>query len=206
MRALASSEAQLNEHLSAVFEPTLQSLNKLGYPGFAEPDLVIKSAFDPENILTNNASVHYALRDPGKSVAAEQYLTLPDKYNGLGFKNLIYMVIEVLDFHQRWVEKDDSEDGRPLLHLVVIEEPEAHLHVQLQQVFINKIREILPDEGELFTSQLIITTHSPHIIYESDFLPIRYFRRSVRTAAGNYSDVLNLSRFDQGLVPKLVEI
>lgn len=196
VRSLENSEAELNKHLAAVFKPTLHNLNKLGYPGFADPDLVIKSAFNPESILTKNASVHYALRDPGTSVAAENYLTLPDKYNGLGFKNLIYMVIEVLDFHEQWAGGDNGEEGRPLLHLIVIEEPEAHLHVQLQQVFIKKIREILPTDDEQFTTQMIVTTHSPHIIYESDFLPIRYFRRSSRTAAGNYSEVLNLSRFN----------
>ena len=174
--ALARAEAQLNAHLSAVFEPTLKSLNTLGYPGFADPYLVIKSAFDPESILTRNASVHYALRDPGKAAAGE-FHTLPDKYNGLGFKNLIYMVIELLDFHQRWA---DEEEDRPPLHLVFIEEPEAHLHVQLQQVFIRTISEILLDKDPLFSSQLIVTTHSPHIIYESSFKPIRYFRRFSR--------------------------
>lgn len=192
VRSLAKSEAELNKHLSSVFEPTLKNLNTLGYPGFAEPHLVIKSAFNPESILTNNTNVHYALRDPGKPVAIEQHLTLPGKYNGLGFKSLIYMVIQILDFHKRWAYE---EEDRPPLHLIMIEEPEAHLHVQLQQVFIQKVREILPDESPLFTSQLIVTTHSPHIIYESSFNPIRYFRRINHTESGNYSDVLNLSNF-----------
>lgn len=189
VKSLANSEAQLNAHLSKVFEPTLKSLNALGYPGFADPHLVIKSAFDPESILTRHASVHYALRDPGKPSATES-LTLPDKYNGLGFKNLIYMVVELLDFHQRWA---DEEEDRPLLHLIFIEEPEAHLHVQLQQVFIRKIMEILPSD-DAFLTQLVVTTHSPHIIYE-DFRPIRYFRRFSGTNGGHYSDVLNLSDF-----------
>ena len=48
-------------------------------------------------------------------------LRLPDAYNGLGFKNLIYMVVEILDLHARWVA--DKEQRAPL-HLVFIEEPE----------------------------------------------------------------------------------
>ena len=34
--------------------------------------------------------------------------TLPDQYNGFGFKNLIYMVVEVLDFHQAWADADET--------------------------------------------------------------------------------------------------
>ncbi len=167
-------------------------MNALGYPGFANPDLVIKSAFEPESILTQNASVHYALRDPGEPARAEPYATLPDKYNGLGFKNLIYMVITVLDYYNRWASE---EEDRPPLHLVMIEEPEVHFHVQLQRVFIQKIREIVPNESPGFISQLIVTTHSPHIIYESSFQPIRYFRRFTRPGEGNCSEVVNLSTF-----------
>lgn len=187
--ALVSSEQELNKHLELVFGPTLNRLNELGYPGFANPDLVIRSAFDPESILTKNASVHYALRDPGEAAATDQPPILPDKYNGLGFKNLIFMVIEVLDFHHQWAEEKEK---RPPVHLVLIEEPEAHMHAQLQQVFINKIRSILPKEPPEFSTQMILTTHSPHIIYESSFKPIRYFRRM---AMEHYSDVLSLSTF-----------
>jgi predicted ATP-dependent endonuclease of OLD family len=107
------------------------------------------------------------------------------------------MMIEVLDFHYRWAEE---EEDRPLLHLVIIEEPEVHLHAQPQQVFINKIMAIiegLSQKEPLFTSQMIVTTHSPHIIYESSFTPIRYFRRISNADVGNYSEVLNLSNFHE---------
>jgi predicted ATP-dependent endonuclease of OLD family len=190
IRALAGSEAQLNVHLAKVFTPTLEKLNDLGYPGFFDPHLLIKSALNPETIMKQNAQVYYALGAPGQPA---QDVILPDKYNGLGFKNLIYMVIEVLDFHARWTE--EKEERAPL-HLVIIEEPEAHLHAQLQQVFIRKILAILPEEdASLFSTQLIVTTHSPHIIYESGFTPIRYFRRSNASGAGQTSEVLNLSDF-----------
>lgn len=190
LRALSDSEGQLNVHLANVFGPTLKRLNELGYPGFSDPHLVIKSALNPESILNQNATVHYALRDPGQTAEG---LILPDKYNGLGFKNLIYMVVELLDFHARWVQEED----RPPLHLIIIEEPEAHLHAQLQQVFIRKILDILPkDDGTgAFVSQVVVTTHSPHIIYESGFRPIRYFRRAGGSTSKQVSKVLNLSKF-----------
>lgn len=190
--ALATSEAQLNVHLEKVFQPTLASLNKLGYPGLADPRLVIKSALSAQSIMSDSTRVHYALNGAG---TAGPDLTLPDKYNGLGYKNLIYMVVELLDFHARWLS---AEEARPPLHLIMIEEPEAHLHAQIQQVFIRKVVDILQIEGDVgapFASQLVITTHSPHIIYESGFKPIRYFRRSAMAGTAQASDVLNLSTF-----------
>jgi predicted ATP-dependent endonuclease of OLD family len=188
LAALAKSEQEFNKHLEVVFGSTLAGLNTLGYPGLSEPHLTILSAFKAQEMLHKNTSVHYTLREPG-STPSDQMPMLPEKYNGLGFKNLIFMVVEVLDYHHRWAE---AKDKRPPLHLVVIEEPEAHLHAQLQQVFIRKILEILPKESPLFETQLLITTHSPHIIYESNFKPIRYFKRDT---AGSRSSVLNLSTF-----------
>lgn len=188
IRALAESETLLNRHLEQVFADTLQRLAKLGYPGLTNPRLMIKSALNPATVMNSQdgAHVHYALNDEG--------LTLPDKYNGLGFKNLIYMVVELLDLHAQWLA---TEEKRQPLHLVFIEEPEAHLHAQLQQVFVNKVLEILAEEDDApdgFHTQLALTTHSPHILYERGFQPIRYFRRE-STGIDQASKVLNLSEF-----------
>lgn len=190
-RALADSEQRLNDHLSHVFKPTLDSLGKLGYPGFSNPELVIKSAFDSETIFSSkNTSVYYTLDQTTDGDMASTAVTLPGNYNGLGFKNLIYMVIEMLDFEEQWA----SDDNRAPLHLVIIEEPEAHLHAQLQQVFIKQVREVLTQESAPFHTQFLVTTHSSHIIYESGLNPIRYFRRSQMGAGSTHTDVLNLSQ------------
>jgi predicted ATP-dependent endonuclease of OLD family len=190
LRALDTSEKELNFHLEEVFSDTLKRLAKLGYPGVNNPEIVIRADLDPTAVLGQNAKVHYMV--PGATTAQ-----LPDSYNGLGFKNLVYMVVELLDLHEQWKAE---EDKRAPLHLVFIEEPEAHLHAQIQQVFIRNVLRLLEDANDhatLFHTQLVITTHSPHILYERGFSPIRYFRR-VSDQLDHHTDVRNLSLFKTG--------
>jgi predicted ATP-dependent endonuclease of OLD family len=170
LKALFESEEGLNRHLMEVFEPTLKRIATLGYPGLSNPKLEIKSGLNPTTVMSQDARVHYVLGDSADAVR------LPDSYNGLGFKNLIYMVVEILDVQERWREE---EEKRAPLHLIFIEEPEAHLHAQLQQVFIRNVLGLLKIAGEddgVFVNQVAVTTHSPHILYEGGFDPIRYFR------------------------------
>ncbi|MBL4898652.1 MAG: AAA family ATPase [Colwellia sp.] len=71
---------------------------------------------------------------------------------GLGYNNVLFMATELLLLEQ---EKDEF----PLL---LIEEPEAHLHPQLQMKFLKFIRDeySAPESPKL---QAIITTHSPNL-------------------------------------------
>lgn len=193
LKALFESEESLNKHLMDVFKPTLDRIAKLGYPGMHNPRLEIASGLNPATVMSQDAKVHYVLGE-------DMPLRLPDSYNGLGLKNLIYMVVEILDVQEKW----KLDENRPPLHLVFVEEPEAHLHAQLQQVFIRHVLELLKidgEEGSAFRSQLVITTHSPHILYEKGFTPIRYFRRHI-TDNEQTTQVLNLSTFQAGDQPK----
>lgn len=195
LKALFESEEGLNAHLMEVFQPTLKRIATLGYPGLSNPRLEIKSGLNPTTVMSQDARVHYVLGDGDDAVR------LPDSYNGLGFKNLIYMVVEILDIQERWRAEDDK---RAPLHLIFIEEPEAHLHAQLQQVFIRNVLELLKMADETdgaYKSQVVVTTHSPHILYERGFDPIRYFRRHV-VEGEQTTQVLNLSRFQAGNEPK----
>ena len=65
---------------------------------------------------------------------------LPELYNGLGFKNSIYMAIQARHFHSQWLM---IAENRPLCLLIFIEEPEVHLHAQVQQTFIANIWSVI---------------------------------------------------------------
>lgn len=73
------------------------------------------------------------------------------KQNSLGFNNLIYIATVLGDINQQ--VKDDKTSHYTLL----IEEPEAHLHPQLQLNLFNFLKQANDKEN----SQLFITTHSP---------------------------------------------
>jgi predicted ATP-dependent endonuclease of OLD family len=93
-----------------------------------------------------------------------------------------------MSFRDAWMRVGKAGKGTLLdnaiqpLHIVLVEEPEAHLHAQVQQVFIKKAYSILrshPDLGDKKTlhTQLIVSTHSNHVAHETDFSCLRYFRR-----------------------------
>ncbi|MEJ1161178.1 ATP-dependent nuclease [Prosthecomicrobium sp. N25] len=195
LRALALSEDQLTKHFSDVFSDTFRSLRKLGYPGLANPSLEIRAALKIERLMGDHQTkVHYLLEE---ATAEAEALMLPDNYNGLGFKNLIYMGVELLDLHSAWATTEEGEeDKRQPIHLVFIEEPEAHMHAQLQQAFVRKLTDLIPPRGkDGYSTQFVITTHSAHILYERGFRPIRYFRRSSETGSRQNSNIFNLSVF-----------
>lgn len=77
--------------------------------------------------------------------------------NGLGYNNLIYIATVLGDLIERKNKK--SENYLSLM----IEEPEAHLHPQLQNVLFNYFKKI-----EHKNIQVFITSHSPTITAKTD--------------------------------------
>jgi predicted ATP-dependent endonuclease of OLD family len=177
-------------NLKTRFEDPLNELGDLNYPGFGNPTITLSSLIKAADGLNHESAVRYKIDDN---------LTLPEKYNGLGYQNLISIIFKLMGYRDNWMRRGKilSEDNDVIepLHLVLIEEPEAHLHAQVQQVFIKKAYGVLrkhPDLGEKkdFTTQLIISTHSSYIAHQK-FESLRYFKRN-NTLTIPTSEVLSL--------------
>lgn len=174
-----SARQVFDKNLESKFAPAIKELEELGYPGIANPKITIKSKLITSEALNHDSAVQYSL---GPEKAG---LMLPEKYNGLGYQNLISLVFDLISFRDGWMRKGKAFSGHTViepLHLVLIEEPEAHLHMQVQQVFIRKAYGILRNHEKLkektdYTTQLIISTHSSHIAKEEKFSNLRYFKR-----------------------------
>ena len=78
--------------------------------------------------------------------------------NGLGFNNLIYMAVVLSE-----LTKNPDSCYRGL----IVEEPEAHLHPQLQAVLLQYLQSIQAVDGEK-PVQLFVTSHSPNFASIAD--------------------------------------
>lgn len=201
LEATETARVVFDKNLATKFAPAIQELEGLGYPGISDPKLTITTKVITSETLKHDSAVQYALSK------SDDTLKLPEKYNGLGYQNLISMVFDLMRFRDDWMregkasqtEKEASFAIEPL-HLVLVEEPEAHLHMQVQQVFIRKAYSVLRkhvflDTNPNFATQLAISTHSSHIARETDFADLRYFKRLPEGAECGVatSKVINLS-------------
>ncbi|ANY67112.1 ATP-dependent endonuclease [Paenibacillus sp. BIHB 4019] len=208
LQAIENAQYSFDEKLLKGFENAKKELESLGYPGFNDPKITISTKIQPMDGLNHNSAVRFELLG-GNAESINIPLSLPEQYNGLGYQNLISMVFKLMSFRDDWMQVGkvgkrksiDKEDViLPPIHLVLIEEPEAHLHAQVQQVFIRKAYDILNKHEnlrnqKLLKTQMVVSTHSSHIAHEMKFSSLRYFRRKPAGSLNEVptSTVVNLS-------------
>lgn len=153
------------------FKNLMGKLSKFG--GIKKNENIVKviSQIQVSKLLKDNTTVVYD----------EQSNFLPENYNGLGYLNLFSIIMKIETVMSDF-RKDNKKDEKPAdINLLFIEEPEAHTHPQMQYVFVKNIKNLL-SEGkkisntkETINLQTFMTTHSSHIVAESEFDDIKYF-------------------------------
>jgi predicted ATP-dependent endonuclease of OLD family len=206
LQAIEAAQEAFDKRLHASFADAFTEVEGMGYPGVSDPKLKITSKLKTVDGLDHDAAVSFEIQMVSKAGATLPILRLPESYNGLGYQNLISMIFRLMSFRDAWMRvgkasKTSPESKYEPLHLVLVEEPEAHLHAQVQQVFINKAYKVLRDHVDLgenpaLQTQLIVSTHSSHVAHEVKFACLRYFRRLPAGMGGStvpISTVINLS-------------
>lgn len=103
-----------------------------------------------------NGLFKYEYKENNKNIPEDQF--------GLGYTNLIMIIASIMDY----IAKYPKSAFNSHINLISIEEPEVFMHPQMQELFIeniNKALGVLLKKNDInVNTQLIISTHSPHIL------------------------------------------
>lgn len=91
--------------------------------------------------------------------------------NGLGMNNILYIAILIEHFKKR-IAKNQSAG-----QLLLIEEPEAHLHPQLQAALLTALND--------FDAQVILTSHSTQVTSQAPFSSLVSLTRKLDDTVGS---------------------
>ena len=151
---------QSDEILSAVVNSSIG----FGYPNIEELKLGVTTQLSIDDQIKNQTKLSYI------SGTADE--SLPSSHNGLGYKNLIKMEFLLAAF-----ARDVEKRGVACVPLLFIEEPESHMHPQMQTAFATYLEKFL---GKLSNVQIqtFLTSHSAHIANTIEFAKVRYAQKS----------------------------
>ena len=205
LQAIEAAQDAFDKRLTESFKVAFTEVEGMGYPGVTDPRPRVSTRLKAIDGLTHSAAITFEVDVVTEDGTTTPVLRLPEANNGLGYQNLISMIFRLMSFRDAWMRvgkasKDPAMSSTEPLHLVLVEEPEAHLHAQVQQVFIKKAYSVLRahedlGESKKLRTQLVVSTHSSHVAHETSFASLRYFRRLPAGMAAKVpvSTVINLS-------------
>ena len=135
-----------------------------GYPNGEELQLGVTTQLSIDDQIKNQTHLSYT--------AGTSKERLPSTYNGLGYKNLIKIEFLLAAFAKK-VEKC----GDACIPLLFIEEPESHMHPQMQHAFAEYLEAFLAKITSV-RIQTLLTSHSAHIANTMVFSKIRYAQKT----------------------------
>lgn len=141
--------------LNTEYDTKFKDFLKLGKDFLNIDTLKVISDLESNEVISNSSKVVYG----------DASNHLPEHLNGLGYMNILYLLLDIEMKKESFIEEGKD------INLLFIEEPEAHTHPQMQYKFIDKIKKVFSTIDNL---QTVITTHSAQIVSRCDFKDIRY--------------------------------
>jgi predicted ATP-dependent endonuclease of OLD family len=123
------------------------------------------------NIVIDMNVTEDAIQELLKKITCAKYQTdeyfLKESSQGLGYSNLIYIHLQL--------EKFRKTVDPLIVNFFIIEEPEAHMHPQMQNVFMQYLLDYYNKQTEI---QGFITTHSHEVIRAAKISQLRVLRQT----------------------------
>jgi len=114
LRAIEAAQSAFDTRLTTSFAPALREVAGLGYPNNSDPSIKVATRLAPTDGLDHEAAVLFVL-DSVAGAPGEPRLTLPETSNGLGYQNLISMILcPSCGFARRLLRKGEERSDTAL--------------------------------------------------------------------------------------------
>lgn len=115
--------------------------------------------------LNSDLSLDKALNNLINYQYLDKGIPIPENQFGLGYTNFVMVIANLIDY----IDKHEGNMSNSKINLICIEEPETYMHPQMQELFIKYINDainnlLLKEDKKNLNSQLVISTHSSHIL------------------------------------------
>jgi len=163
-KIVEDANKDVQKRSDAILSSVVNSSIGFGYPNGEELQLGVTTQLRIDDQIKNQTKLSYTFGLSGES--------LPSTHNGLGYKNLIKMEFLLAAF-----ARDVEKHGTACIPLLFIEEPESHMHPQMQHAFADYLEKFLGKISSVHI-QTFLTSHSAHIANTMDFSKIRYAQKT----------------------------
>ena len=162
-RIVTDASFSLNTQINSHMDTIVGNMMTFGYPSWEELQLRANTNLSLQKRIIEDTQLTYVSNTDEES--------LPESHNGLGYKNLIKITMELHDYAR------SLKDDQTKLPLLFIEEPEAHMHPQLQTTFVSFLNSFLVKTVGVNRVQVVMTSHSAHVANTVPFKQVRYILR-----------------------------